>query len=607
MEDPYNSASPSSTPPSSRPLSPLLRSSDSKAAGLKPIRKRWKMTRKRLAICILALLVPAACAATGTAIALKKRCTPSCRAEGGCRDLGYAKYQGVRDPHGVTSWYGMRYAAPPIGELRFAAPQDPGKVDGIQLANVNRNRCLSTSTRTNSQVESEDCLFVDVFAPTNATENSKLPVYFFIQGGGFNQNANPKLNASGLIQASGGNMVVVGFNYRVGLYGFLASKEIEKHASLNNGLKDQIKALEWVKRHIKKFGGNPDHVVIGGHSAGGASCLFHLTAYGGKKEKCDEALFHGVIAGSPSMGNMFTVSESQFLYDSLVQRTGCDKTEKTLDCLRKMDSRTLQSHNSKQPFPGASKNPLFLYSPTIDGDLVPDYTYRLLQEGKFCKVPVVFGDDQNEGTLFASRRANTVQDTNEFLVAQFPALKKNQLERINRFFPPTQQEFPGSGKYWQQLANAYGDMRYTCPKIATIESFTESNDPNQVWSYRYAVEDPIFVKSGLGTPHTAELEAIWGPDYNPGKSPGSYYTTNKGVVPVVQGYWSSFIRALNPNTHRANGAPEWKTWNVSSSDPQAEGFRELFIRTGDTKMRVVDSEQREICDYLISIGVDIKQ
>lgn len=101
-----------------------------------------------------------------------------------------------------------------------------------------------------SKFESEDCLFLDVFAPSTATEDSKLPVYFFIQGGGFNLNANPNINASGLIQASERNMVVVGFNYRVGLYGFLAGKEIGEDASLNNGLKDQIKALEWVKKHI---------------------------------------------------------------------------------------------------------------------------------------------------------------------------------------------------------------------------------------------------------------------------------------------------------------------------------------------------------------------
>lgn len=101
--------------------------------------------------------------------------------------------------------------------------------------------------------KSEDCLFIDVYAPTNAIQSGKsLPVYFFIQGGGFADLSNANYNGSGLVEASDHSIVVVTFNYRVGPYGFLAGKEVEEGASLNNGLKDQIKALEWVHKHISK-------------------------------------------------------------------------------------------------------------------------------------------------------------------------------------------------------------------------------------------------------------------------------------------------------------------------------------------------------------------
>lgn len=93
---------------------------------------------------------------------------------------------------------------------------------------------------------------MDVYAPSNATQDSKLPVYFYIQGGGFNGNTNANYNGKGLIQASGMNIVVVNFNYRVGPYGFLAGKEVAKGGSLNNGLKDQIKALQWVQKYISQ-------------------------------------------------------------------------------------------------------------------------------------------------------------------------------------------------------------------------------------------------------------------------------------------------------------------------------------------------------------------
>jgi len=102
-------------------------------------------------------------------------------------------------------------------------------------------------------LKSEDCLFLDVYAPTKALKaKKKLPVYFFIQGGGFAELSNPNYNGTGLVEASDHKMLVVTFNYRVGPYGFLAGDEVEKEGNLNNGLKDQIKALKWVKKHISK-------------------------------------------------------------------------------------------------------------------------------------------------------------------------------------------------------------------------------------------------------------------------------------------------------------------------------------------------------------------
>lgn len=111
---------------------------------------------------------------------------------------------------------------------------------------------------------SEDCLFVDVYAPSGAAGTKKLPVYFYIQGGGFAKNSNANYNGAGLIKASGDNIVVVTFNYRVGPYGFLASEEVESRASLNNGLKDQRKALQWVHKHISKASrvDSAPHVII---------------------------------------------------------------------------------------------------------------------------------------------------------------------------------------------------------------------------------------------------------------------------------------------------------------------------------------------------------
>lgn len=93
---------------------------------------------------------------------------------------------------------------------------------------------------------------MDVYAPTNATSSSRLPVFFFIQGGGFNSDSDPNLNGTGLINAANMDLVVVTFNYRVGPYGFLGSKEVQADGGINVGMLDQRKALAWVNQHISK-------------------------------------------------------------------------------------------------------------------------------------------------------------------------------------------------------------------------------------------------------------------------------------------------------------------------------------------------------------------
>jgi carboxylesterase type B len=226
-----------------------------------------------------------------------------------------------------------------------------------------------------------------VYAPTNATSSSKLPVYFFIQGGGFNSNSNANYDGSGLVAASGLELVVVTFNYRVGPYGFIASTEIEKDpsASLNNGLKDQRKALEWVQRHISAFGGDPAHVVLGGDSAGAASIAYHLTAYNG----LDQGLFVGAAAESVSFAPILSVSQSQYQYDNLVKLAGCSGTSSTLACLRSKSAAELQTVNRNVPYPGVAHPPLFMWNPVLDGELVPNYTRSAFENGDFVKVCLI--------------------------------------------------------------------------------------------------------------------------------------------------------------------------------------------------------------------------
>lgn len=299
---------------------------------------------------------------------------------------------------------------------------------------------------------------------------------------------------------------------------------------------------------------------------------------------------------------MLSVSGSQFAYDKLVSRTGCSKSKDTLACLRGLTADELQHANVVTPLPGAKGNPLFLYSPTIDGDLVQDLTLKLFHQGKFIKVPVIFGDDTNEGTIFVPNDTASVAEADTFLKNQFPALTKTQLDKINGFYLQKDQTvtFPNSKPYWRPTSNAYGELRYICPGIDLSSIYAQAGV--QSWNYHYAVQDPDVEKAGTGVSHTVEVNALWGPEYVSAKAPSSYRNTNAGIIPVVQGYWTSFIRSLNPNKHRDSSSPEWETWGKGG-----DAYKRIFIRTNHTKMEYVPQGQRDRCEYLIGIGELLKQ
>lgn len=450
-----------------------------------------------------------------------------------------------------------------------------------------------------TNVTSEDCLYLDVFAPSNATNTSALPVFFFIQGGGFVNNANPNINGRGLIMASEHNMVVVTSNYRVGPYGFLSGTEV---TSQNNGLKDQRKALEWVQKYIAAFGGNPHHVVLGGGSAGAASIAYHLAAYGGR----NDGLFHAAAAGSVSTGTQLTVDESQYLYDNLVNKTGCSSSAPdTLSCLRKLPASQIQNKTTPIPFPGRPGAPLFAFSPVIDGDLIQDYTYRAFNSGRFLHVPTIFGDDQNGGTMFAPKMTSTLAQSNTFLRNDFPYLTDDQIKVLNNLYPNPNLTFPSSGPYWRQAAKVYGEMRYMCPGIFLSSAY--STNEVSSWQYLFDVQDPTMEAAGYGVLHTIELTAIFGSgNLGPDQSmfPVSFKVggSNAEIVPMIQAYWTSFIRSLDPNKYKMTGSAKWEEWN-------SEKMNRFVFNTPvkNSSMIAMSDGLRARCEYLESIGLSLRQ
>lgn len=469
--------------------------------------------------------------------------------------------------------------------------------------------CLGTrksiATKPVPPTESEDCLFLDLYAPSNASEDSQLPVYIFIQGGGFNSNANANMNGTSLVKASGQNIIVVTFNYRVSLYGFLASAEVQKGGSLNNGLLDQRKALQWVQSYVSKFGGDPNHVVMGGASAGGGSVTLQVAAYGGRNDN----LFHATAAESQSFGAIRTVPASQYQYDRLVNRTECTSAatghEDTLACLRSLSTNALQKQNIGTPFPGASQNPLFAYNPVVDHDFLQDLTLALFESGRFHNVPAIYGDVSNEGTIFVPRNTNTVEAFDSFIRAQFPTINGTQLSTIRDLYPASDfTHFQSTGEYWQPTSAAYGELRYVCPGGYLGNRYYAHNSSSIVYNYHYNVTNAPSVKAGIGVPHVAELIAIWDPPSIPASyKPGA---PNANTIPLLQAYWTSFIRFYDPNVARLPGSPRWEVWGGQGSQQRIR-FQGGENAAADTVMESMPEDQNHRCEQLMQMGISLKQ
>ncbi|KAH6693969.1 para-nitrobenzyl esterase [Plectosphaerella plurivora] len=494
-------------------------------------------------------------------------------------DVGYAQFQGaVTDAAlDVTTWKGIQYAAPPVGDLRFAAPADPTQ-SGLVNATVHGPICppqqpgdWTVSGPHDRFTVDEDCLYLSVTAPSQASADERLPVVFFLQGGGFGSNSNANWDASEI--AADGNVVVVQMNYRVGMYGFLQSEEVRAGGALNAGVKDMFKALEWVQQNIRKFGGDPQQVVLDGVSAGGSAVGLLITADTGKEKP-----FAGGIAESGGWVSMRTMEQGQGQYDCLVNEKGCADSADSLSCLRALNQSAVRSSSC-------------WFNPGIDGELFSDSMVNLFAAGKYTKMPTIWGSCANEGTMYsAPQSTNTTEEALAFIKGQDPSASDNSLAIVDDLYIDVPQPvFPASGVKWRQAANAIGDIGNHCI-IRNIQAYL-ARDEATTYNYKYAVLDPKSEADGFGAFHTVNTYAFWGPNRTDGGAPASYFTTNAPMVSTFRKYWISFVRTLDPNSDREEGAAEWSPYTV-------EGRERLFVQTNNTHMERMSSAQALRCDVV---------
>ncbi|EIN14592.1 alpha/beta-hydrolase [Punctularia strigosozonata HHB-11173 SS5] len=392
-------------------------------------------------------------------------------------DLGYAQYQGSLDPTtNVTSFLGVRYAAPPTGDLRWRAPQTPNATTGIQQATTQPNECFQAATGNSTTdpfrsltpakravVADEDCLFLNVFSPGPLNASQNLPVLVWIHGGGYIAGAASSFSGEDLIRESGFGIVAVIIQYRLGVFGkcFLPGSEVKSNGVLNAGLLDQNFALQWVQDHIASFGGDPTKVTIWGESAGAGSVLQHIVANGGET---DPPLFRGVMTSSTFLPFQYAFNDS-IPEESEIRLSAwscCFDAPDTLACLRQTDVTTLQNLNNAIDLAGFFG--VFTWVPVVDGSLIVERPIETLLKGKVNGEALLAVTNTLEGGPFV--RASDTTNLTQYVTNLFPLFGPNDIQSVVKLY--TSSGFANSD---DEAIAIMGEDIFICPTYFLLNTF----------------------------------------------------------------------------------------------------------------------------------------
>ncbi|CAH1958123.1 unnamed protein product [Acanthoscelides obtectus] len=286
----------------------------------------------------------------------------------------------------IYSFRGIRYAEPPIGELRFQPPKPKSPWKDVYDATEDGPVCPQPT----ESPQSEDCLILNVYTTKlpEANRNPKRPVIVYIHAGGFYSVGSSSV-WTGPNYYLDQDIVLVTVNYRLATLGFLSTGT--KEAPGNNGMKDQVEALKWIKKNIASFGGDPDSVTIQGYSAGGFSAILHMIS------PMSQGLFHKAVAMSGSPLGPFPTGRNQLqLAKKQSGIVGCPNVtiSEMITCLKSVPYQKLG--NSLPQFFEFGNNPILIWYPVIEDDFgqerfLTEHPMRSIMAGKFQKLPLITG------------------------------------------------------------------------------------------------------------------------------------------------------------------------------------------------------------------------
>ena len=441
---------------------------------------------------------------------------------------------------GVRVFRGIPFAQPPVGALRFAAPQPPEPWSGERDAST-----FGASSRQNPMMlplpgmdvgaQDEDCLFANVWAPEGARD---LPVMVWIHGGGFVIGSGSQEVYDGAALARRGNVVVVSLNYRLGSFGFLhltdLCPEMEGVAD-NPGMRDQVAGLEWVQEHIASFGGDPGNVTIFGESAGGMSVgtLLGMPAAKG--------LFHKAIPQSGACHNFHTREAASKVASVFLDALGIAPTDAAK--LRDVPAEKLVEVQGTTQLGLGTTLGLLPFQPVICPDTLPAPALGVVREGGQADVPILVGSTRDEWKLFG------MMDPQVFQLDEAGMLAKlgDVLPEIGA--QTVMDVYGGEGrKPIDVFFAAQTDRVFRIPAIRLAES-QQPHAP--VYMYRCDWESPL-LGDMLGACHAIELPFVFGTHDRPG---GDQFV---GAGPEVVALSERMMDAWTRFAH--TGDPGWPTY-----------------------------------------------
>jgi para-nitrobenzyl esterase len=478
---------------------------------------------------------------------------------------------------GAEAFLGVPYAKPPVGALRFRAPEPIGKWDGVLSAKALKPACSQNANNDYARIANEDCLYVNVYRPAGTKAGAALPVYVYIHGGGYTAGYGGDYDGSKI--AITDDEVVVMVDYRLNVFGFLATPELtaEQGITGNYGLRDQQEALRWVQANIAAFGGDPGNVTIGGQSAGAMSVCAQFAS------PLAAGLFQRIIMQS-GVCTAATIQAAQKGSVNYLKHLGCTGTAaEVLSCLRSktadeiLDATVATADKSFTGYGGAGA--------VVDGSFLEQAPLEAITSGAFNHVPALIGNVHDEITGMAYAQAFTATSNPPAVVDQptFEAwaakllgtAHADHLDLVKTYYHVS--DFQKPIYAYGAIVNDSGWMMglASCPQRRLAKTMADALGRYGLPVYDYEFNDQTMPEQrsiGTGQPATDKTKFI-----DPTISLGAYHAgdlkytigfeTLTELNPAqlvlsdeVVKYWGAFVRRGDPNVP---GQASWTPYAVN--------------------------------------------